>query len=267
MTGVTEAAHATPADPLAAGRDALGAGNWTAARALFQAALDREQTPEAFEGLSWAAWWLDDGDGVFAAREAAHRLYNSRADPAGAARMATWLAADQLDFRGASSVARGWLRRAHRLLDPLEPGPEHGWLAFHEGYLAHAARDTRTASELAGRTAELGRRCGVTDLEMLGLALEGATLVGCGRVQEGMRCLDEATATAVGGDVAIPISGAWTFCFLVGACTAVLDFERASETSRAHSRRRGSRRTRWCSSWARIARTSASPAASVPSET
>ena len=143
--------------------------------------------------------------------------------------MATWLAADQLDFRGAWSVASGWLRRAHRLLDPLEPGPEHGWLAFHEGFLAHAARDTATASGLAGRAAELGRRCGVADLEMLGLALEGATLVGCGRVEEGMRCLDEATATALGGDAAIPISGAWTFCFLVGACTSVLDFERASE--------------------------------------
>ena len=63
---------------------------------------------------------------------------------------------------------------------------------------------------------------------MLGLALQGATLVACSRVDEGMRCLDEATATALGGDAAIPISCAWTFCILVGACTAVLDFERAA---------------------------------------
>ena len=55
---------------------------------------------KAYEGLSWAAWWLDDDDAVFEAHERAYRLYRERGDAAGAARMATWLAADQLDFRG-----------------------------------------------------------------------------------------------------------------------------------------------------------------------
>jgi DNA-binding NarL/FixJ family response regulator len=126
-------------------------------------------------------------------------------------------------------VAAGWLRRAHRLLDPLPPGPEHGWLAFHEGYLAHGAGDSATAERLAADAAELGRRCGVADLEMLGLALEGATLVSCARVEDGMRRLDEATAAALEGEATIPISSAWTFCLLVSACVAVLDFERAAE--------------------------------------
>jgi LuxR family transcriptional regulator, maltose regulon positive regulatory protein len=216
-------------DAVTAGWAELRAARWEAARERFEAALAAGQSPEAFEGLSWAAWWLDDGDAVFAAREDAHRLYAKRGDPAGAARMATWLAADQLDFRGAWAVAGGWLRRARRLLDPLEPGPERGWLAFHEGYLAHASGDTGTATALAAEAAELGRRFGVPDLEMLGLALEGATLVGCAQVGEGMRCLDEATATALGCDAAIPISTAWTFCIMVGACTAALDFGRAAE--------------------------------------
>jgi LuxR family transcriptional regulator, maltose regulon positive regulatory protein len=48
-------------------------------------------------------------------------------------------------------------------------------------------------------------------------------------VQEGMRRLDEATVSALGGAAENPISGAWTFCFLVSACTAVLDFERAAQ--------------------------------------
>jgi LuxR family maltose regulon positive regulatory protein len=219
---------ATP-DPLSAGWADLRRGRWRAARTRFRTALAAEETPEALEGLSWASWWLDDEEGVFAARDRAYRLFRRRADAAGAARMATWMAADQLDFRGAWAVASGWLRRAHRLLDPLEPGPEHGWLAFHEGYVAHAAGDTATAGKLATEASELGRRLGVADLEMLGLALQGATLVGCARVDEGMRCLDEATATALEGEAAIPISSAWTFCILVSACTAVLDFERASE--------------------------------------
>ena len=109
------------------------------------------------------------------------------------------------------------------------PAPEHGWLAFHEGYIAHASGDTARAGELARTATELGRRLGVPDLEMLGLALEGATLVACARVDEGMRRLDEATATALEGGAANPMSGAWTFCFLVSACTAVLDYGRAAQ--------------------------------------
>ncbi|MGH2996333.1 MAG: tetratricopeptide repeat protein, partial [Gaiellaceae bacterium] len=214
---------------LHAGWAELGEGRWDAARTFFEEALADEETAEAFEGSSWAAWWLDDAEAVFAARERAYRLYRDRGDVAGAARMATWLAADQLDFHGAAAVASGWLRRAHRLLDPLEPGPDHGWLAFHDGYNAHAAGDTARARELAALASELGRRFGVADLEMLGLALEGATLVACAQVEEGMRYLDEATATALEGEAAIPISSAWVCCFLVTACTAVLDYGRASE--------------------------------------
>jgi ATP/maltotriose-dependent transcriptional regulator MalT len=190
-------------------------------------ALARGETPEALEGLSWAAWWLDDAQAVFDARERAYRLYRQRGDRARAARMATWLAADQLDFRGAVAVAGGWLARAGRLLETVEPGPEHGWLAFHEGYVAQLGGDTAKAEELAARALVAGQRFNVPDLEMLGLALQGAALVARSQVAEGMRCLDEATATALAGEATIPISGAWACCFLVTACTAVLDYERA----------------------------------------
>jgi DNA-binding NarL/FixJ family response regulator len=223
------AAERIASDPLSNGWARLADGEWEAAGASFANALAREETPEALEGLSWAAWWLDDAEAVFDARERAYRLYRRRGEPASAARMATWLAADHLDFRGAVAVAGGWLQRAGRLLDPLEPGPEHGWLAFHQGYIAHLSGDAAKAGELGARAAEAGRRFGVPDLEMLGLALEGAVLVAGARVEEGMRCLDEATATALAGEATIPISGAWACCFLVTACTSVLDYERAFE--------------------------------------
>jgi LuxR family transcriptional regulator, maltose regulon positive regulatory protein len=209
---------------LDAGWAALRDGRWDAARACFEHRTD----PAALEGLSWAAWWLDDRAVVFDARERAYHGYRAAGDAAAAARMATWLACDLLDFDGAVAVAGGWLARGHRLLDPLEAGPDHGWLAFFDGYLAHAAGDTEHAAELARRTSELGRRFAAGDLEMLGLALEGATLVACARVTEGMHRLDEATAAALDGDAAIPIARAWACCFLVGACTASRDYERAA---------------------------------------
>jgi RNA polymerase sigma factor (sigma-70 family) len=177
--------------------------------------------------LSWAAWWLDDAETVFAARERAFGLYRDAGEPAAAARLATWIGADQNDFHGAAAVASGWFERARRLLEPLPVVPEHGWLAFHEGYVAHRAGDAARARAEARAAADIGRRFGVPDLEMLGLALEGASLVADAEVGEGMRRLDEATVTALDGRAELPISGAWACCFLVSACLSVYDFERA----------------------------------------
>lgn len=207
----------------------LRAGRWRAARERFSQVAKSEGTPEAFEGLSWAAWWLDDVQTLFEARERAFRLYRQRGEAASAARMATWVAADQLDFRGALALASGWLDRARRLLEPLPPGPDHGWLDFHQGFVESIKGDAEAAERHSRRAAELGRAFGVPDLEMLGLALQGAVLVSRARVADGMHCLDEASAIALAGEATIPISSAWTCCFLVSACTGVLDFERAFE--------------------------------------
>lgn len=211
------------------GREALAARRWRSARAHFQASLAGGESAEALEGLSWAAWWLDDCAAVFDARERAFRTYRARGDDLGAARMATWLAVDHLDFKGSGAAVSGWLARAARLLEPLPVSPEHGWLAFYEGYVANASGDTTAAKERARYAAGLGRRLRVPDLEMLGLALEGSALVACAEVGDGMRCLDEATTIALQEEAAVPIAEAWTFCFLVSACTATLDYDRAFE--------------------------------------
>ena len=44
----------------------------------------------------------------------------------------------RLQRRASASRAAG-CGRARRLLEPVEEGPEHGWLAFHEGYVARCA--------------------------------------------------------------------------------------------------------------------------------
>jgi len=226
---VNESPASLATDPAHAAWVELSEGRWQAARELFRQALASSETAAAWEGLSWTAWWLDDAATVFDARERAFRLYKRAGDAPNAARMAAWLAADELDFHGAAAVASGWLARAHRLVDDLDPGPAHGWLAFFEGYVASMRGDAELAGELGARAAELGRRLEVPDLAMLGLALEGSALVARGRTDEGMSRLDEATAAAVEGEAALPISGAWACCFLVSSCLTVRDLERASE--------------------------------------
>src|SRR5262249_58318035 len=127
------------------------------------------------------------------AREHAYRLYLERGDNSSAARIAASLAADHLLFRAEPAVANGWLQRAHSLIDDLEPGVDHGWLAIHEGHIAVSlAEDTAKARQLATQAVELGRSFGAPELEMLGLGLEGRALVSDGELDEGMRRLDEA---------------------------------------------------------------------------
>lgn len=101
---------------------------WAQARACFEAAVAHDAGAEALEGLSLAAWWLDDAATMFEARERAFALYRRVGDCRAAARMATLLGIDHYQFRGEAAVGNGWFRRAERLLEGLSPCPEHGWL-------------------------------------------------------------------------------------------------------------------------------------------
>lgn len=207
----------------------LSAGEWEQALAAYERALTAGEDPAAHEGRAWAAWWLDRPDIVFESRRRAYDLHRRRGDGPAAAEVAAWLACDHIDFRGAVAVAGGWIARGNRLAQDEPLGQAHGWLRFFEAYLAYVTGKLDRAVELSSETGRIGRKAGVADLQMLGLALEGAAMVRAARVGEGMQLLDEATATALEGDAEIPISGAWSCCFLVGACTATGDYGRASE--------------------------------------
>jgi DNA-binding CsgD family transcriptional regulator len=218
------------AAPLDAGWAALSNGDWEGARASFQESLLEGETPEALEGMGWAGQMLNEDRLTFDARERAYRLYLARGEQGSAARVAAWLAADHLLFRGEPAVANGWLQRAHSLIDGVEPGVDHGWLAIHEGHIAVALdEDTTKARQLAARAVELGRKFRAPELEMLGLGLEGRALVSEGELEEGMRRLDEATTVALAGEASLLYCVAWACCYLISACERVRDYERAAQ--------------------------------------
>ena len=223
-------AEAINTAPLDAGWAALRGGDWQDARVAFEESLAEAETPEALEGIGVAAQMLNEDALTFDARERAYRLYLERGDKASAARIAAWLAADRLMFRGEAAIASGWLQRAHSLIDGLEPGVDHGWLAIHEGHIAIAMdEDTAKARRLAARAVELGRAFGAPELEMLGLGLEGRALVSDGELEEGMRRLDEATTVALQGEASLLYCVAWACCYLISACERVRDYERAAQ--------------------------------------
>jgi LuxR family maltose regulon positive regulatory protein len=223
---------ATPArDHLDAGRAALARGAWEQARASFDAALALDDSAQAWEGRSWAAWWLDDVAVCLDARERAYRAYRAVGDGRGAARMALWVGDDHLEFHGEAAVANGWFQRAERLLEDLAPCPEHGWLAAFRAHLV-LGHDPVEAQRLGARARELGSAHGVVDLEMFGLATEGLALVNQGEVGEGMRRLDEAAAAALGGEYEQLAPAGWTCCYLIYACERVRDYDRAAQWCR-----------------------------------
>jgi DNA-binding NarL/FixJ family response regulator len=231
------AAEPQTAEALAAGDEALRRGAWEAARGHFEAALAAAESAEAWEGLGWAGYWLHDADLTIGSRERAYRAFRAAGDPAGAGRVAAWLASDFLEFRGEDAVARGWLERSHRMLDDLPDGEDHGWLALNEGaFTMNVNDDLVAAAGLARRGATLGRALGVPDLEAVGLALEGITVVRRGKVEDGMRQLDEASAIAAGEELRWPIAQGWALCYLISACEGVGDFPRAAQWCEASLR-------------------------------
>jgi DNA-binding NarL/FixJ family response regulator len=216
-----------------AGDEALARGAWAGARAAYEAVLRDRETPEALEGLGIAAWWLDMADLVFECREAAYRLYLAREDHAAAARVAVWLAWDSWAFRGESAVANGWLQRARRLLENYPPCAERAWLEVREGSLCLLEEgDPERALSLAREGVRIAQEVKSIDLEMLGRAVEGLSLVTAGAVAEGMRKLDEVNTAVIAGEltdrVAIGLSG----CYLIAACERVRDYERATQWCR-----------------------------------
>lgn len=216
-------------DALARGRAALSRGAWSDGRAAFADALQVAPSAEAWEGLSWAIWWMEDVAACLEAREHAFRLYRDADDARAAARMALWIGDDHIEFRGAAAVAEGWFGRAARLLDALDPSPEHGWLAVFEAHAMLEGNDPVAAMKRATEARELGSRPGSVDLEMFSLATEGLAMIDAGEVKQGMRCLDEASASALAGEFDSLAPAAWTCCRILSACERVRDFDRGAQ--------------------------------------
>jgi ATP/maltotriose-dependent transcriptional regulator MalT len=197
---------------------------------MCETSLAAGETAGVLEDLGLAAWWVDDADLTFSARERAYTLYRENGDARGAARVAIWLVWDCLSFRGDFAVASGWMERARRLLVQHEQSPEFGWLLIREGELAlFRGHDPSAATESARRAATLGRTLGDRGVEFTALALEGLSRVSVGEVAAGMRCLDEATVAATAGEMKELHAVGLVCCWQIFACERMRDYDRAAQ--------------------------------------
>ena len=106
----------TLAEELAAGRDAVGAREWTRAYDALRAAdRDGGLGPDDLEGLALAAYLSGRDDAYEHAMERCVHLLLDADEPRRAARNAFWLAL-ALFLRDEPARGGGWLSRAHRTL-------------------------------------------------------------------------------------------------------------------------------------------------------
>ena len=224
-------------DSLDAGREAARKHAWRDAYDLLQKANgDGLLGPEDLEYLAEAAWWTGRLEEAMDFRERAYAASTGAGEPRSAALAAIRLALDN-GAKGDYAVAGGWLSRAEKLLAEEPEGFEHGHLELARGTAAMEMGQLEPALAHLARAQELGAQFGDRNLEALAQVFKGTVLVMSGQVTEGLALLDEATASAVSGELE-PLATGMVYCVTIHSCQTLGDCGRASEWTAAANR--------WC---------------------
>lgn len=214
---------------MAEGGEALQQARWADAAAAFAGVLDVAQIGEALFGLAEAHWWLGQLGESVAYRERAFKCFSERGDAFQAASAALALCFDYGKQFGNAVAAGGWLAQASRLVDDHGLEQLGGWITFATSF---ACEDPMRAEALARDAHARGIEDGDRDLELCALSQIGVSLVEQGRIAEGVGCLDESMAVALGA-AGRPDTVVFTSCMMMTSCTRCAEFARAAQWVRA----------------------------------
>jgi ATP/maltotriose-dependent transcriptional regulator MalT len=210
----------------------MKAGDWATARSSYEAALQREETPEALLGLGNALWWLQEPEASLRCRERAYAAFRRRPDPFQAAIIALMLCPHYSASLGNFTAARGWLGRAARLVEEFQLTPLEGWLLLGRAALANTSGDPRAGEMFAREALAFARGVADPDLELCALSQVGGALVLLGKLEEGAVLLDEAMAGALAGE-GDPETVVHTSCVNIICSNRAGDVKRAMQWIRA----------------------------------
>jgi class 3 adenylate cyclase len=227
----------TESGALERGREALERRAWGPAfDELWSCDANMSLLAEDLERLGEAARWSRHFDVMLDAFERAAAAYESAGDRRSAARVAVRLTIEHHARRG-DALAAGWVARAGRLLEGEPACRERGLVLMCMAQGMFLGGDGPAALAVSQEMVELGRELEDRDIEALGrLSLGHARLLG-GEVKEGTALIDEAMATALGGELELWTTGQ-IFCSTIFACRNRGDWGRAGEWSVAS--------LRWC---------------------
>jgi class 3 adenylate cyclase len=224
-------------DNLDSAREAAARHAWREALAAYGGVAVGELTASDLELYAEASWWQGKLDPAIGLRERAYAAYTAAGDKRGAARTALMLSWDH-EGRGEFAVASGWFGSAERLLEGEPESPESSRLALIKALQAmFALGDLEVAAELFDVAYAIAKRVGDRDTQMLALSGKGRAYVKAGRIDDGLRLLDEASASASCGDLR-PHSTGLVYCITISTCQDLGDYRRAAEWTEAANR--------WC---------------------
>jgi DNA-binding winged helix-turn-helix (wHTH) protein len=230
---------AIPSRDADAGRAALARHSWDEAyRRLSAADAEGPLGAGDLERLAEAAFWTGRLEALSTLFERAYEIYIRERAQADAARVSLRLAEQSL-YIGTFSVARGWLQRSQRLLQPLPPAAEHNHLARFQGrILFEREGDLDRASACAEEAHAVAVKFGDRDLEMTALHDQGAYRLARGEIEAGFALMEEASAAAMGGELGAFATGR-IYCNMIDMCMRYGDYRRAAEWDEEAAR--------WCS--------------------
>ena len=223
-------------------RNAAERHSWREAYDAYTGSDDSGLTPDDQEQFADAAWWTGKIDEAIGLRERSYAGFSAAGDRLGAARLALTLSWDHLN-RGAFAVSRGWFANAERLLEGQPEAREHGFLALSRGITAlFAEGNIEDALPELERAHDIAARAGDRDTQVLALVGKGRAFVQRGDVEQGLAILDEASTSAVSGELR-PFATGLVYCVTISSCQT----RRRLPARRASGRRRpaagASRRT------------------------
>jgi ATP/maltotriose-dependent transcriptional regulator MalT len=211
---------------IAAGESALAAGEWSAAKDAFAAALTEDESPEALDGLGRSLWWLKRVTEGLEARTRAYTAFRREGRYKQAAQIAVWLAREYRSLFADDVAADGWLARARSISEQTTDSSVSGWISLAE---AEGAGDGGSATRAVQGAVAIARDHNDADLEITALARLALLEIATGEVDAGIGHLDEAMTAGVAGEGRHAQSFAEACCALMEATELIGDNERVAK--------------------------------------
>ena len=215
------------------GREQFTLGHWAEAfGCLAQADRGGRLAGADLELLARSAYMVGRDDDYVRALERAHRFYVDKPDVPRAVRCAFWIGHSFL-FHGDKARATGWFERAERLLaDESGDCVEHGYMLVPAWLQQMAGGDWEAGYTIASKAADIGKRFCDADLTWLARDDQARALIHLGRVDEGLRLVDETFVAATSGELSPLVTGI-VYCNTIAFCRDAYQLRHARDWTEA----------------------------------
>ena len=211
------------------GRSAYAERRWdVCSEALLAADAVQPLDGDDLKLLGLSLFMTGDDEASGAVLERTHRLALAEERWPEAAETAFWTAF-MLVNTGEPARGGAWLARCREIIeDHAVTGPMAAFPDVMDARGLVQLGRPEDAMALAAGAAQVGRRAGNANLEVLGRLVVGWALLSQGRPEEALQCFDQVMLTVSAGEPYPTVTGL-AYCAVISACMTVLDVPRAQE--------------------------------------